>query len=260
MKRIKCELMYDGSRFSGYQSQPRDRTVQQEIEKALWKVHKKTPVKTHASGRTDAGVHAMGQVLHFDTPITMPAERWARALNGELPVDISVKQTEEVPETFHARYSSVGKEYRYRIYRTPYRDPFRTVYAHHYPYPLEVERMKDAAKYMLGEHDFTSFCSTKTDKENKVRTVHDISFIEQGDDLEIRFTGDGFLYNMVRIMVGTLIKAGNGRLEPADVALILAARDRNQAPQTAPAEGLYLWKVHYHSTFSCHPVPGDLHF
>lgn len=245
MKRIKCELMYDGSRFSGYQSQPKDRTVQQEVERALWKIHKKTPIKTHASGRTDAGVHAMGQVIHFDTPIKMPAERWARALNGVLPDDISVKRTEEVPETFHARYSVTGKEYRYRIYRTLYRDPFRTVHAYHYPYPLDVERMERAAAYLLGEHDFTSFCSTKTDKENKVRTVTDISFLEQGDDLEIRFAGTGFLYNMVRIMTGTLIKVGNGRLEPDEVARILAARDRNRAAQTAPAEGLYLWSVHY---------------
>lgn len=245
MKRIKCELMYDGSRFSGYQSQPKDRTVQQEVERALWKIHKKTPVKTHASGRTDAGVHAMGQIIHFDTPIEMPAERWARALNGVLPDDISVKRTEEVPETFHARYSVTGKEYRYRIYRTAYRDPFRTVHAYHYPYPLDVERMKRAAAHLLGEHDFTSFCSTKTDKENKVRTVTDISFLEQGDDLEIRFAGTGFLYNMVRIMTGTLIKVGNGRLEPDEVAHILAARDRNRAAQTAPAEGLYLWSVHY---------------
>ncbi|WP_046176582.1 tRNA pseudouridine(38-40) synthase TruA [Domibacillus indicus] len=245
MKRIKCELMYDGSRFSGYQSQPKGRTVQQELEKALWKIHKKVPIKTHASGRTDAGVHAMGQVIHFDTPILMPAERWARALNGELPGDISVKRTEEVPDTFHARYSVTGKEYRYRLYRTPYRDPFRIVHAYHYPYPLDVKRMKEASAYLLGEHDFTSFCSTKSDKENKVRTVTDISFFEQGTDLEIRFAGSGFLYNMVRIMVGTLVKVGNGRLEPDEMVRILAARDRGCAAQTAPGEGLYLWQVHY---------------
>ena len=245
MKRIKCELMYDGSRFSGYQSQPKDRTVQQELERALWRIHKKTAIKTHASGRTDAGVHAMGQVVHFDTPIMMPAERWARALNGELPNDISVKQTEEVPETFHARYSVSGKEYRYRLYQTPYRNPFRRVHAHHYPYPLDIERMKEAAAHLLGEHDFTSFCSTKSDKENKVRTVTNISFLEQGDDIEIHFAGSGFLYNMVRIMVGTLLKVGSGRLEPGDVAAILEAKDRNRAAQTAPAEGLYLWRVYY---------------
>lgn len=245
MKRIKCELMYDGSRFSGYQSQPKDRTVQQELERALWRIHKKTSIKTHASGRTDAGVHAMGQVVHFDTPIMMPAERWARALNGELPNDISVKQTEEVPDTFHARYSVSGKEYRYCLYRTPYRDPFRRVHAHHYPYALDIERMKEAAAHLIGEHDFTSFCSTKSDKENKVRTVTNISFLEQGDDVEIHFAGSGFLYNMVRIMVGTLLKVGSGRLEPGDVAAILKAKDRNRAAQTAPAEGLYLWRVYY---------------
>ena len=245
MIRIKCELMYDGSRFSGYQSQPKDRTVQQELEHALWRIHKKIAIKTHASGRTDAGVHAMGQVVHFDTPIRMPAERWARALNGELPNDISVKQTEEVPETFHARYSVSGKEYRYRLYQTPYRDPFRRVHAHHYPYPLNIERMKEAAAHLIGEHDFTSFCSTKSDKENKVRTVTNISFLEQGDDIEIHFAGSGFLYNMVRIMVGTLLKVGSGRLEPGDVAAILKAKDRNRAAQTAPAEGLYLWRVYY---------------
>lgn len=245
MKRIKCELMYDGSRFSGYQSQPKDRTVQQELERALWRIHKKTSIKTHASGRTDAGVHAMGQVVHFDTPIMMPADRWARALNGELPNDISVKQTEEVPETFHARYSVSGKEYRYRLYQTPYRDPFRRMHAHHYPYPLDIERMKEAAAHLLGEHDFTSFCSTKSDKENKVRTVTNISFLEQDDDIEIHFAGSGFLYNMVRIMVGTLLKVGSGRLEPGDVAAILKAKDRNRAAQTAPAEGLYLWQVYY---------------
>lgn len=245
MIRIKCELMYDGSRFSGYQSQPKDRTVQQELERALWRIHKKIAIKTHASGRTDAGVHAMGQVVHFDTPIRMPAERWARALNSELPNDISVKQTEEVPETFHARYSVSGKEYRYRLYQTPYRDPFRMGHAHHYPYPLNIERMKEAAAHLIGEHDFTSFCSTKSDKENKVRTVTNISFLEQGDDIEIHFAGSGFLYNMVRIMVGTLLKVGSGRLEPGDVATILKAKDRNRAAQTASAEGLYLWRVYY---------------
>lgn len=237
--------MYDGSRFSGYQSQLNGRTVQQELEKALYAIHKKISIKTHASGRTDAGVHAYGQVVHFDTPIHMPAERWARALNGELSADISVKRTEEVPDSFHARYSVKGKEYRYRIYRTPFRDPFRNVYAYHYPYPLDVRRMKEAALHLIGEHDFTSFCSAKTDKENKVRIINDITFIEKDNDLEVRFVGNGFLYNMVRIIVGTLIKAGNGRIEPADVAVILAERDRKYAGQTAPAAGLYLWEVFY---------------
>lgn len=250
MKRIKAEVMYDGSRFFGYQSQREGRTVQQEIEKALFRIHKKTPVKTHASGRTDAGVHAVGQVIHFDTPVDMPPERWARALNGELPPDISVKKTEAVSADFHARYSAVGKEYRYRLYRTPHRDPFRVGYAYHYPYPLDTARMKEAAALFLGEHDFTSFCSTKSDKENKVRRIDRIELIENGADLEIIFTGNGFLYNMVRIIVGTLVKIGNGRLAPEEVPRILAAKDRNTAPQTAPAEGLYLWAVTYDKDFS----------
>lgn len=245
IKRIKCIISYDGSRFAGYQVQPNERTVQQELEKALARMHKGEEIRVTASGRTDAGVHAMGQVIHFDTPFSIPEERWPAALNSQLPADIAVLQAEEASSSFHARFSALGKEYRYRIYQSPHRSPFKHTYACHCPFELNAEAMQEAGRRLMGTHDFTSFCSAKTEVEDKVRTLTKLEVIKQEEEIELRVAGSGFLYNMVRIIAGTLIEAGRGRMSPGDVEQALKGRNRALAGKTAPAEGLYLWSVDY---------------
>lgn len=245
MQRYKCIISYDGTNFSGYQIQPNKRTVQSVLEAVLAKLHKGVKVKIHASGRTDAGVHAKGQVIHFDSPLAIPAERWPAALNTLLPEDLSVRSVEKAEEDFHARFDAAGKEYRYILYLSRTRDPFLRNYAYHYKYPLDIEAMKEAARYLLGTHDFTSFCSAKTEVEDKVRTIREIHFAKENDILTLRFTGTGFLYNMVRILTGTLLEVGSGMRKPEELAEILLKRDRVQAGKTAPAHGLYLWQVFY---------------
>jgi len=245
MKRYKCKIAYDGTNFAGYQIQPNKRTVQGEIEKALAKMHKGTYIKTFASGRTDAGVHARGQVIHFDSPLSIPEEKWGVALNSLLPDDISVVQVNETDKNFHARFSATGKEYRYFVYLSQTRDPFKRLYACRYSYPLDFGRMEEAASYLVGIHDFTSFCSAKTEIEDKVRELRKIEMMKDGEDLVFRFVGDGFLYNMVRILVGTLLQTGSGEFQPADMKVILEKRDRSFAGKTAPSQGLFLWEVFY---------------
>lgn len=245
MQRYKCIVAYDGTGFAGYQVQPGKRTVQLEIEQALSKIHKGDSVRIAASGRTDAGVHARGQVVHFDSKLQIPGERFKKALNAMLPRDISILDASQVDMDFHARFTSVRKEYRYRISLSEERDPFLRDYAYHYPYRLDLEAMKEAAHYLQGTHDFTSFCSAKTEVVDKVRTVEEIIFNTSEDELVIQFIGNGFLYNMVRIMTGTLLEVGSGKKAPAEMKRILAARDRVQAGKTAPGHGLYLWKVDY---------------
>lgn len=246
MERYKGIIAYDGTGFSGYQVQPNKRTVQSELEAVLAKMHKGMLLKVAASGRTDAGVHAKGQVIHFDSPLSILVERWEAALNSLLPGDISVLSVEKVNPSFHARYDAAGKEYRYRLYLTKSRDPFQRNYAYQYPYPLNIEAMRRASRYFVGEpHDFTSFCSAKTEVEDKIRTIHMIEFLEEEEFLTIRFAGNGFLYNMVRILVGTLLEVGSGERAPEEMPVVLAAKDRSFAGKTAPAHGLYLWEVFY---------------
>lgn len=245
MQRLKCIISYDGTNFSGYQVQPNKRTVQSELEACLAKLHKGKEVKIYASGRTDAGVHAKGQVIHFDTPLSIPEDRWPIALNSLLPDDIAVLSAEYATPTFHARFCASGKEYRYVLRLSPERDPLMRNYAYHYPYPLNLEAMEEGASFLLGTHDFTSFCSAKTDVEDKIRTIKEIDFLKDHELLTLKFTGDGFLYNMVRILVGTLLEIGSGERKPKEIQKILEAKDRRLAGKTAPANGLYLWKVFY---------------
>jgi tRNA pseudouridine38-40 synthase len=245
MQRYKCIISYDGTNFSGYQVQPNQRTVQSELEAALAKLHKGKEVKVFASGRTDAGVHAKGQVIHFDSPLSIPVERWAAALNSLLPEDLAVLSVETVSGSFHARFDTMGKEYRYCLYLAAKRNPFKRNYAFQYPYPLDLEAMQKAAQYLLGTHDFTSFCSAKTEVADKIRTIKDIHFSMDGELLTIQFVGDGFLYNMVRILVGTLLEIGSGNRSPKEIPELLAKKDRRLAGKTAPAHVLYLWKVFY---------------
>ncbi len=245
-RRMKATIAYDGTNFSGYQVQPNKRTVQEEIEKVLTKMHKGEIIHVTASGRTDARVHATGQVIHFDTTLSIPLDRYARALNVQLPRDIRVMKVEEVPEDFHARYSVHGKQYRYIWSCEEIQSPFRRFYAT----PTngikpDVKAMEEAAKYILGTHDFSCFCASNTSVKDKVRTVSSLAFEWHGEELHMVICGNGFLYNMVRIIAGTLWEVGIGKRSPDELAKIISSMDRGKAGKTAPAQGLYLENVHY---------------
>lgn len=245
MKRIKCTVSYDGTNYQGFQVQPEGRTVQGEIQHVLKKMHKGEKIRIHASGRTDRGVHAKGQVFHFDTPLSLTEEQWKRALNSQLPQDIVIRSTEFVSQDFHARFSCVAKEYRYIVLYQKERDPFLVNYTHHHPYPLDLQKIEDAMKYFLGTHDFTSFSSAKTEINDRVRTIDLFQIQQENNKLIFRIRGDGFLYNMVRIIVGTLLDVGSGKIEPEKIPEIFAAKDRTRAGKTISPNGLYLWKVYY---------------
>jgi tRNA pseudouridine38-40 synthase len=245
MPRIKCTVAYDGTSFSGYQVQPGKRTVQGELEKTLEKLNKGDSIRVNASGRTDAGVHARGQVIHFDTTLEIEPDRWQIALNSLLPADISIQTAEIASTDFHARFDAVGKEYRYFLLPSKTRDPFQRNYAYQFPYQLDFNAMKEATGHLTGTHDFTSFCSAKTEVEDRVRNLKEIDFFEENGLLVFRFVGDGFLYNMVRILVGTLLEVGTGRREARTMPELLEKKDRTLAGKTAPGHGLYLWKVFY---------------
>ncbi|WP_078382530.1 tRNA pseudouridine(38-40) synthase TruA [Sutcliffiella halmapala] len=245
MNRIKCVISYDGTQFEGYQIQKEKRTVQLEVQKALARIHKGAEMKVFASGRTDAGVHAVGQVLHFDTPLTIPTQAWQKALNAHLPKDIWVKQVLEAASTFHARFDVVQKEYRYKVSLCKDFNVFTRHHVFHYPYKLDVDAIQEATKFLLGTHDFTSFCSVKTEVVDKVRTIYELEACVMDDELVFRVVGNGFLYNMVRIIVGTLLEVGQGKKQPKEILEILQEQDRKAAGKTAPAQGLYLWSVIY---------------
>lgn len=243
--RVKCIVSYDGTHFSGYQVQPNKRTVQSEIEAALKKLHRGQSIRIHASGRTDAYVHAVGQVIHFDTTLTIPPEKWPYALNSLLPNDIVVLEAEHVADQFHARFDAIKKEYRYKLSTQKMIDVFKRDYTYHFPYKLDLDSMKQACLHLCGTHDFTSFCVAKTEVEDKVRTIYSIEIVEKEADLIFCFTGNGFLYNMVRILMGTLLEVGQGKKTPDQIPYILEGKDRNLSGKTAPGHGLYLWKVYY---------------
>jgi len=245
MKRIKCVIAYDGANFAGYQIQPDKRTVQGEIEKALERMHKGRKIRIHAAGRTDGKVHAVGQVIHFDSPLSLREEQWVKALNALLTDEIAVRKAEFVDSSFHARYSAKGKEYRYRILRKKERDPFLRHYAYHFPEPLDVPAMRKAMGYFVGTHDFTAFCSAKTETEDRVRTIEAFELSETEDEMVFRVRGNGFLYNMVRIIIGTVLEVGSGKRDADEIPEILVRKDRNLAGKTVPGHGLYLWEVFY---------------
>ncbi|HET7578397.1 MAG TPA: tRNA pseudouridine(38-40) synthase TruA [Bacillales bacterium] len=247
MPRLKSTLAYDGTNFSGWQVQPSGRTVQGVIEAALKRMHKGCEVRITGSGRTDAGVHARGQVFHFDSELDIPAEGWRKALNSLLPDDIQILKVEPVSREFHARFDVRKKEYRYRILRSEQPDVFRRHYTYHFPHALDQSRMEKAAEQLVGEHDFSTFCAANTDVKTKIRCLETLEVIKQHDELVFRLAGNGFLYQMVRIIVGTLIEVGSGKRSPENVSQILAAKERTLAGPTAPGCGLTLWEVTYDS-------------
>jgi tRNA pseudouridine38-40 synthase len=244
MKRFKCVVAYDGTDYSGFQVQPDQVTIQGEIEAALQRITGE-PIQIVGSGRTDAGVHARGQVFHFDTHSSIPVEKWRFVLNNQLPDSIVIRSVEEADARFHARFDVKVKEYRYCIDNGPIPDIFRHRYAEHIRHPLDTERMHTAATLLVGEHDFTSFCSAKTHVEDKIRTLYDCRVEREGDLVWVICRGNGFLYNMVRIIAGTLVEVGEGKRTPEEMPAILQARDREQAGKTAAAKGLTMWEVMY---------------
>ncbi|WP_144512711.1 tRNA pseudouridine(38-40) synthase TruA [Bacillus sp. FJAT-22090] len=246
--RLRAIISYDGSGFSGYQVQPGKRTVQLELERVLQAMHKGTIVKVVASGRTDAGVHATGQVIHFDSSLTLPMDRWKIALNVQLPGDIRILSVEQVQEDFHARYDTTGKTYRYIWSLNEVHSPFERNYSVHVErYKPNIEWMQKASGYLLGTHDYSSFCAANTSVKDFVRTVYTIRFEvkEETNQLHMIISGNGFLYNMVRIIAGTLWEVGIGKKSVDDLPAILQSCNRNNAGKTAPAHGLYLEKVKY---------------
>lgn len=246
MERIKCTVAYDGSEFAGFQVQPNHRTVQGVIEKALMKIHKGEEIRIQASGRTDTGVHAIGQVIHFDTTLTIPERNWKQAMNTLLPDDVKIKKVEKVNETFHARYSVKQKEYHYYVSNQEDPDVFQRNYALHFPKQLNMEAIKQACKHLEGTHDFTTFSSAKSSvKGSKVRTLFQASCEKKGDTVEFIFRGSGFLYNMVRIMVSALLDVGTNKRHPEDIPALLAAKERGKLGKTIAPCGLYLWEVRY---------------
>ncbi|MFD0590832.1 tRNA pseudouridine(38-40) synthase TruA [Paenibacillus sp. GCM10027627] len=244
MRNIGVKVSYDGTHFNGFQSQPYGRTVQDEIEKALKHLTGETIVII-GSGRTDAGVHAMGQVFNFLTESSIPTERWAIALNTRLPKDIIILEAWDVAEGFHSRRSAKRKTYRYTIDTGKFPDVFGRSYRFHHPTKLDVEEMEKGLSYLIGTHDFTSYTSIHSTKPHHIRTIYEAYFVREGAALHMYVTGNGFLYNMVRIIMGTLLFVGQGKLTAENMKLILEGKSRALAGPTAMAHGLTLVEVNY---------------
>ncbi len=237
-------MAYRGTAYHGYQKQANGVTIQETVEKCLSRVLD-TPVDICGCSRTDAGVHANGYCFSFKTDRQVPVRNIVRGTNGYLPSDITLLSCEEVPEDFHARFSSRGKEYVYLIHNSECRDPFAEDLKYHYRRKMDLELMRRASEYFVGTHDFSSFCSEASEKASTIRTVHELGITREGDLVKIRISGNGFLYNMVRIIVGTLLWVNEGKITPEDIPEIMKRSDRKLAGKTAQAHGLYLNRVFY---------------
>jgi pseudouridylate synthase I len=244
MKRIKLEIAYDGTRYCGWQIQPNGITIEEIINQKLSELLGENIVVIGAS-RTDSGVHALANVAVFDTETRIPGEKISFALNQRLPEDITIQSSCEVPLDFHPRYCESIKTYEYKILNRTFDMPLYRLYTHFVYMPLDVEKMQQAAQYIIGEHDFKSFCTVRSQVKDTVRTVYSLDINKEQDIISIRIRGNGFLYNMVRIIVGTLMKVGLGIYPPEYVATIIEAEDRMKAGPTAPGKGLTLIKIDY---------------
>lgn len=244
MRNLLITISYDGSAYHGWQVQKNAVTVQQMFQKAVEKLFcEKIDIK--GCSRTDSGVHANMYCVSLKTQKNIPCKNVITGLNTYLPKDIAVMDCREVPLEFHARYSVKSKEYVYRVCNTQIRNPFLKDYALHYRYPISADYLNNEAQAFLGRHDFSGFCSAKSDVEDTVRTVYSFSVKREGDEVLFTVEADGFLYNMVRIMVGTLLFVNEGKIKQGELADVISSKDRKRAGKTAPAHGLYLNKVKY---------------
>lgn len=250
MRRIKLTVAYDGTNYCGWQIQPNGITVEEVLNRAIQKLTGE-PVAVIGASRTDSGVHALGNVAVFDTESSIPGERFSYALNQRLPRDIVVVSSEEVPLSWHPRYQDSHKTYEYRILNTKVPVPTKRLYTCHVSFDLDVERMRQGAQYLIGEHDFAAFCCIRTNAKTTVRTVEELEIRREGDEIVLRITGTGFLYNMVRIIAGVLIRVGRGFYEPEKVNALLEGKERTKEAVTAPAEGLCLIEIAYEEQSSC---------
>ncbi|MCM1106779.1 MAG: tRNA pseudouridine(38-40) synthase TruA [Blautia sp.] len=242
--RVKLIVAYDGTAYCGWQLQPNGVTVEQKLNEALSSLFGEE-IHVIGASRTDAGVHSLGNVCVFDTDTRMPAEKICYALNQRLPEDIVVQSSCEADASFHPRYAKSRKTYEYRILNRSFRLPDRRLYTYFYHYPLDTEKMDQAARLLEGEHDFKSFSAVNAQVRSTVRNIYHCSVHRDGEIITIRVTGSGFLYNMVRIIAGTLIRVGAGELLPEQIPQILAAKDRSAAGPTAPAQGLTMIGIVY---------------
>lgn len=245
MKRFLLEICFDGTAYHGWQVQPNGITVQQVLQETLRSITGPSTCNITGCSRTDAGVHADMFCCHFDADTAVPANKIVDALNSRLPRDISALACREVAADFHARYAVWGKEYVYKIYNHPCRNPFQEKYALHIQRPVDEALLQQACRYFVGTHDFIGFSSAGRTVTDTVRTVYDCGIERVGDELLFHITADGFLYNMVRIIVGTLLYIHEGKLCLEDIPGILASKDRSRAGATAPPHGLYLHRVIY---------------
>lgn len=245
MRNIKLTIEYDGKRYLGWQRLgDSDNTIQGKIEGVLTQLTGEK-IEIIGSGRTDAGAHARGQVANFKTETTMEREKMLDFMNRYLPQDIIIKKVEDVPERFHARYNTTGKKYSYYVWNDAIPSAFERYYSLHYHQPLDIDKMNQACSLLVGSHDFLGFSSLKKMKKSTVRTIDELSIQREGNLLHFTFVGDGFLYNMVRIIMGTLLEIGAGTMEVSAIEEIFKNRIRQHAGETAPSHGLFLDEVYY---------------
>lgn len=247
LKKFKIIISYDGTRYGGWQMQTNSISIQTLVQKALETILRK-PTPLIGSGRTDAGVHALGQTAHFSCENEIDPFRLQGSLNALLPGDIRIRHVESVQSDFHARYSAVGKTYHYHLHLERTIDPFKRFYSTHVRHKVDLSLLKSASDLFVGTHDFTSFANEASEgsaSRNPVRTLRRASLIEEPGGVRLEFEGNGFLYKMVRNIVGTLLDVSNGRFSLEDIPLIFDAKDRRKAGKTAPPEGLFLMQVHY---------------
>lgn len=247
MRNLKVFIAYNGAAYHGFQRQDNAVSVQEAVEKAIGKLLKTEPPVIYGCSRTDAGVHARRFCFNFRTESKIPCEGFVKGMNTVLPPDIAVISCEDADEDFHARFCTKSKEYVYLINNKPNRDVFLQKLAYHYPYPLDIPKMRSAAALFVGEHDFGAFCRAegKARVKSTVRTIYEVSVEENGGIVEIRIRGNGFLYNMVRILAGTLIYISEGKRTEGDILSALNTRNRDFGGVTLPPEGLYLNEVYY---------------
>lgn len=244
MRNIKLTIEYDGKDFNGWQKQPNKLNIQGNIEQAIFEITKEQ-VELNASGRTDAGVHAFGQVANFKTNSNISIDKFAVAINSKLKKSIVIKKAEEVDERFHSRYNCKRKTYRYVINNSFEGSAIYRYLEYHMPSKLNVDEMKKAIKYFEGTHDFSAFKASGTSSKNSVREIYSAELKEENDRIYIELTGNGFLYNMVRIIAGTLVDVGLGKIQATSIEKIIDLKDRSNAGKTLPAHGLYLLNVEY---------------